>query len=92
MLTDSPATLVQVKIIPRSSKNQVAGYDRGCYKIKIAAPPVDGQANQGLIAFLAKKLGIAKSRVKIVSGEKSKQKKIKIDGLTLSEIRTLLEK
>jgi hypothetical protein len=85
-------TEIKINLIPRSSRNQLVSCAGDQFKIKITAPPVDGRANQALTVFLAKKLGIAKSRVEIFSGEKSKQKKIKIDGLTLSEIRTLLEK
>lgn len=51
----------------------------GCIKIRLAAPPVDGAANTALIEFIAKRLGIAKSRVRIASGASSRRKIVEID-------------
>jgi uncharacterized protein (TIGR00251 family) len=86
------STEIKVNLVPRSSRNQIVDCAGNQFKIKITAPPVEGRANQALIAFLAKQLGIAKSRVELISGEISKQKKIKIHGLALDEINALLQK
>jgi hypothetical protein len=85
-------TELKIHLAPRSSRNQLVSCLGDQLKIKITAPPVDGQANQALIAFLAKQFGIAKSRVELVAGETSKQKRIKIHGLTLNKIHALLKK
>jgi hypothetical protein len=85
-------TEIKINLVPRSSRNQLVSCTGDQLKIKITAPPVDGRANQALIAFLAKQLGIAKSRVELVAGETSKQKRIKIHGLTLNKIHALLKK
>ena len=84
-------TELKIHLIPRSSRNQLVSCTGDQLKIKITAPPVEGRANQALIAFLAKQLGIAKSRVELVGGETSKQKRILIHGLNLDEIHDRLK-
>jgi uncharacterized protein (TIGR00251 family) len=56
------------------------------YRLQLAAPPVDGKANQECIAFLAELAGVAKSRVRIVSGLASRMKVVEIDGITQQEM------
>ncbi|MHB8173347.1 MAG: DUF167 domain-containing protein, partial [Nitrospirota bacterium] len=53
----------QVRVLPRSSRNHVAGVSEGVLKIKLTAPPVEGAANGMLIAFLSEKLKIPKSKI-----------------------------
>jgi len=84
-------TDIKVRVVPRSSRNQIIGVEDGIFKIKLTAPPVDGKANKALIEFLAKKLGLAKGSVEIVSGERSRQKSIRIHGLPQKEVDTLLQ-
>lgn len=70
---------IKVNVLPRSSKNEIVGkLADGTLKIKLTAPPVDGEANAKLIEFLSKEWGIAKSKIVIVKGEKSKLKVIEI--------------
>jgi uncharacterized protein (TIGR00251 family) len=72
---------LHLKITPRSSKNEIIGeLPDGTLKIKLKAPPVDGEANKELIKFLSKEFNIAKSKIKIVKGETSRNKVIEIDG------------
>ncbi|NCS68215.1 YggU family protein [Candidatus Peregrinibacteria bacterium] len=69
-----------IKVLPRSSRNEIVGtLPDGTLKIKLTAPPVDGEANKKLIELLSKKFGVAKSRVKIVRGETSRRKMVEID-------------
>ena len=84
-------TQIQVKVLPRSSRNQVVGKENEVVKIKLTAPPVEGKANKALIELLAKKLGVARSNVEIVSGERSRSKSVRIHGLSQEEIDRLLE-
>lgn len=63
-----------VTVQPRASQNAVVGRHGDTLKIKLTAPPVDGAANKACVAFLAKKLGVAKSRLEIVSGNASRTK------------------
>jgi len=71
---------VRVKVIPKSSKTELAGYlPDGTWKVKIAAAPERGKANRALCDFIAEKLGVAKSKVRIVAGEKSRVKRVQVD-------------
>ncbi|HTB19962.1 MAG TPA: DUF167 domain-containing protein [Bryobacteraceae bacterium] len=71
---------IRIKVIPKSSKSELAGYlPDGTWKIKIAAAPEKGKANRALLDFLAQHLGVAKSRIHIVSGETSQLKRIHVD-------------
>jgi uncharacterized protein (TIGR00251 family) len=65
----------------------VVGLHGEALKIRLAAPPVDGKANACLIGFLADQLGIAKSSVSLVSGESSRAKRVRIDGVDPSVVR-----
>ncbi len=63
-----------VIVIPNASKTEIVGWHEGALKIRLAAPPVDGKANEALCRFLAKTLGIAPSRVEIERGTAGKKK------------------
>jgi uncharacterized protein len=71
---------LRVKVIPKSARTESAGYlADGTWKIKVAAAPEKGRANRALIDFLAGELGVAKSRIRITSGETSPLKRIHVD-------------
>lgn len=71
---------LRVKVIPKSSKTELAGVlPDGTWKVKVAAVPEKGKANRELIEFLADKLSVPKSRIHIVSGETSHLKRIRVD-------------
>jgi len=71
---------IRVKVTPKSSKTELAGYlPDGTWKVKVAAAPEKGKANRELCAFLAEHFGIAASKVQIVSGETSRLKRIHIE-------------
>ena len=75
-----PGMDIRVKVSPKSSKTELTGYlPDGTWKVKVAAAPEKGKANRALCEFLAEKLGVAKSRVRIVSGETSHLKRIHVD-------------
>ena len=78
-----------VHVSPRSGKSQAAGVHDGALKIRLAAPPVDGAANDALIAWLAKALSAPKLAVTIVSGLASKRKRVRVDGTTEAAVRAL---
>ena len=80
-----------VRVQPNASKNEIVGFSDGILKVKIAAPPVAGKANAELVAFLAKRLGVSRNQITIVSGEKSRNKLIAIEGVTQIEVGDLLQ-
>jgi uncharacterized protein (TIGR00251 family) len=65
-------------VVPRASRSGIVGEHDGALKIKIAAPPVDGAANDVLIAVLARALDIPKSSVTIVAGQSSRKKRVSL--------------
>lgn len=75
--------IIQVKVIPRSSKKEIAGVEGNTIKIKLTAPPVEGAANEQLIELLSGTLGIKKGNIEIVKGDSSKYKTVKIKGVNL---------
>jgi len=86
----SGAITFTVRVIPRSSRSEIVGEYEGAVKVRLNSPPVDGTANAELIKLFAKKLGVAKSAVEIVSGETSKTKRLRVTGITAGQLRNLL--
>jgi uncharacterized protein (TIGR00251 family) len=82
---------IRVKVVPRSSRNQLAGREENVYRIKVTSPPVEGKANKALIAFLAEKLDIPKRKIELLSGQRSRTKTIRIHHLTAEQVRKRLE-
>jgi uncharacterized protein (TIGR00251 family) len=75
-----------VHVIPRASANCVAGIHGEAIKIRLTAPPVEGAANQALIKFLSRKLGVSKNRIEIISGITSRNKIVRVIGLTPEQL------
>ena len=78
-------TLIKIYLQPKSSKNEMLGPYRDGIKVKVTAPPIEGKANEALIRFLAKKFGIPPSCIEILKGHHSREKTLKISGLSLQE-------
>ena len=82
MLGESPEGVVfTVYVQPRASRNEICGLQGGEIKVRLTAPPVDDAANRLCIEFIAKLLGVAKSRVTIIAGAKSRHKTVKVTGI-----------
>ena len=81
----------QVKVVASSSRTAVAGQLDGMLKIKVAAPPEKGKANQAIIKFLAEKLGVKRKQVVIASGLTSTIKQIQISDTKTSDIEKLIQ-
>ncbi|MDF1815922.1 MAG: DUF167 domain-containing protein [Verrucomicrobiales bacterium] len=78
---------LSVKVMPNAKQTRfVEWMDGGVLRIRLAAPPVDGKANKVLIDFLAKSFGLRKSQIKIVKGEKSREKTIDVSGIEDDEL------
>ncbi len=73
---------LKVRIQPRASRDEIVGQQEEELKIRITAPPVDGKANAHLIRFLAKQFGVSRSRVTLLSGEKGRSKRLRIEAPT----------
>jgi uncharacterized protein len=70
---------IYVKVIPRSSKNEITKTGEGEYKVKLTAPPIDGEANKALIEILADYFGVSKSSVEIIGGKTARTKIVEIN-------------
>ena len=79
------STTISIRVVPRASRSEIIGMFDDTLKVRIAAPPVDGAANAEIIKLFAKIFGVSKSDVTIVSGETSRNKRIKIANLSQSE-------
>lgn len=82
--------LLRVRVQPRASRDAIMRESDGRLRVALTAPPVDGAANAALTAFLSKHLHVAKSRVALEHGEKSRDKVVRIHSMTLDEIKERL--
>jgi uncharacterized protein len=78
-----------VRVQPRASKDEIAGEIAGAIKIRLQAPALEGRANEALIEFLAQLLKTPKGAVRILSGERSRVKRLEIRGVTKQQIEHL---
>jgi uncharacterized protein (TIGR00251 family) len=73
--------LIKVRVQPRSSRNEVAGLQGDALKVRVTAPPVEGEANARLIELLADQFGLRRSDIEIVKGSSSRNKVVLLKGL-----------
>jgi uncharacterized protein (TIGR00251 family) len=79
-----------VKAVPNAPRSEVVGWLGDALKIKVHAPALEGRANDALCEFLAAELGLPKRAVTLAHGDKSRQKLLRISGLTLAEVKAKL--
>ena len=78
---------IDLHVIPNARKSEIVGIHNDKLKIKISSPPVDGSANKEIVKFFSKKLKISKSNIYIISGEKSRDKRLLINDITMDKVR-----
>ena len=86
-----PMNNFPVKVQPKASRDQVVGYRDGVLQLRVTAPPDKGRANAAVVALLADALGLAKSRVRIVRGQSSRDKVLTVESLTPEDVHGILE-
>jgi uncharacterized protein (TIGR00251 family) len=79
-----------VRVIPRARKTELAGLRDDVVVVRLAAPPVEGAANEALVEFVAKRLGAPRRSVRIVAGEHSRRKRVAVAGYTADAVRSLI--
>ena len=92
-ITENIATgtvIFAVRVQPRASKDEIAGEMAGAVKIRLQAPALEGRANDALVEFLAQLLKTPKGAVRILSGERSRIKRLEIRGVTKTQIDQLI--
>ena len=82
--------ILSLHIQPGAKKTELCGLHGEALKVRLQAPPVDGKANDCLLAFVAATLGVAKARVSLVSGQTSRAKRVAVAALILAEAQAKL--
>jgi uncharacterized protein (TIGR00251 family) len=83
--SDGPAVVIAVRVAPRAGRSAIAGERAGRLLIQTTAPPVDGRANDAVCRLLAKALGVATGRVRVVGGAHTRDKLVRVDGITAAD-------
>lgn len=79
--------MLRVRVQPGAKRSALLGTHNGALKIAVAAPPVDGKANEAVLAFLRDLFGLKRSQLSLSGGEKSRDKTVKFTAVTAEEIR-----
>jgi uncharacterized protein len=82
--------MLRVRVIPRAGRSEVSGVRDDALLVRLNAPPVEGAANAELISVLAEVLGVARRAITIVTGLTSKQKRLRISGITVDRAASRL--
>lgn len=77
--------VVAVRVVPRASREEVAGFTGEAVRIRLTAPPVENRANEALLRFFSRALGIPRGEVSIVAGGLGRRKLVRVEGLTREE-------
>ena len=85
-----PDAELKVRLQPRARRNAIVDERDGVLRVIVAAAPVDGQANAALCKLIAKRAGVARGRVSVVRGERSRDKVVRVEGLGRAEVRAAL--
>jgi uncharacterized protein (TIGR00251 family) len=82
---------VRVWVVPGANATEVAGLHGGALRVRVAAPPVEGQANAALLEFLAGRLGLRPRDLRLAAGQRGRDKLVVIAGRTPAQVRAALE-
>lgn len=90
--SDKTGVILYVRVLPNAKKNAITGiWNDSHLKIAIHAPALDGKANEALISFIAKSLNLRKNNITLLSGQTCREKKLRIETLSIEEIQQQLE-
>jgi len=84
------SVIFRVRVVPRASRDRIAGLHDGAVRIRLTAPPVEGAANEALVAFLSSVLHVAKRDIELVSGQSARNKVVSVSGLSAEEVEARL--
>lgn len=85
-----PGAELTIRLQPRGKRNAIGEERDGVLRVSVAAPPVDGQANAALCKLIAKRARVARGRVTVIRGERSRDKVVCVEGVAPAELRRLL--
>ncbi|MEI7945796.1 MAG: DUF167 domain-containing protein [bacterium] len=86
-MTTADSVILTLKVTPRAKRTEVSGFDPDWMRLRIQAPPVDGKANEAIIAFFAEQFRIHRRAVEICTGDTSRLKRIKLHGVAEAAVR-----
>jgi uncharacterized protein len=84
------AFMLQVRVTPRASRDEITGWEGDVLRVRVSAPPVEGRANDALLRLLARSLGVPASRLTLVRGHTQRNKVVAVEELSEEEIRARL--
>jgi len=90
VVTTPTGIRLRLRVQPSASRTEIAGPHGDALKVRLAAPPVDGAANEELVRFIARQLGVPRSAVNIRAGATGRSKVVEVDGIEVAEARRLL--
>jgi uncharacterized protein (TIGR00251 family) len=85
-----PCCELVLRVVPRAARSELAGWQEGVLRIRLTAAPVDGAANRACLQLVAQALGVRESAVRLVAGERSRNKRVRVEGLSAADARTRL--
>ena len=83
--SEESSITIEIQVHPKSSRDEIGGFQNGRLKVRVTVPPEDGKANEKVREIIGKAFGVAKSKVEIVRGETSRLKTIRISGVNQGE-------
>lgn len=89
-MSEAPSCDLKIKVVPNASKSAVVGWMGDTLKVRIQAVPEDGKANKALLALLAKELDLPKHSVELLTGDTSRDKRVRIHGLSAEALSDVL--
>ncbi len=88
---ETEGSLLRIRVQPRASRDAIVGWRDDALVVRVTAPPVEGEANRAVGELLARRLGVRPSAVSVVHGERGRDKLVRVEGLSLAEIRARIE-
>jgi uncharacterized protein (TIGR00251 family) len=82
--------ILSVRVVPKASRSEIVGLEGDTLRVRVAAPPERGKANKELIKLLAGAFGVRNNQVEIVSGQKARRKRVRVEGVDSRTVLTLL--
>lgn len=86
------AVTIRLRVQPRASRTEIVGEHEGAIKLRVAAPPVDGKANEECRRFLAKLLKVGATSIEIISGDSSRNKVIRVSNISAQRVLEMLDR
>ena len=81
-----PAVTIAVRVQPEAAREAIGGWAAGALRVRVTAPPREGRANDAVAALLARALGVRASAVRVIRGARSRDKIVRVDGVTRAEL------